>query len=268
VSSNTQTMPSAQGTIVITPTVRGYSVRRYYDPGTGQFISLDPAVDQTEAPYAYVAGDPVSAIDPLGLGCGLLSPGDCFDDAANAFLGGTTAIGNAIANSPIAQPFLSVTTDIGSALGGAYYDFASAHPCIAQGISATVQIAGLFFFPEEAGLEELAGEGSDLALSSGESWGNPATLEDHFLRHGADFGATSAENYASQASSFLQRGLSGGAEVKVDSQGVIRVYDPATDTFGSYNADGTTRTFYRPDPAAHGYPTNQAYWNAQPGSAP
>lgn len=30
--------------------------------------------------------------------------------------------------------------------------------------------------------------------------------------------------------------------------------------------DGTTRTFYRPDPASHGYPTNWDYWMAQPGS--
>jgi hypothetical protein len=54
---------------VINPTVRSYSVRRYYDPATGQFISVDPAVDQTEAPYAYVGGDPVDGIDPAGLGC-------------------------------------------------------------------------------------------------------------------------------------------------------------------------------------------------------
>ena len=44
------------------------SVRRYYDPQTGQFISVDPAVDQTETPYAYVDGDPVDSTDPLGLG--------------------------------------------------------------------------------------------------------------------------------------------------------------------------------------------------------
>lgn len=54
---------------VVGPTVRRYSVGRYYDLQTGQFISVDPAVDQTEAPYAYVDGDPVNGIDPLGLGC-------------------------------------------------------------------------------------------------------------------------------------------------------------------------------------------------------
>jgi RHS repeat-associated protein len=42
---------------------------RYYDPATGQFLNVDPAVDQTEAPYAYVDGDPVDNADPTGLWC-------------------------------------------------------------------------------------------------------------------------------------------------------------------------------------------------------
>jgi len=39
------------------------------------------------------------------------------------------------------------------------------------------------------------------------------------------------------------------------------VYDPATNTFGAYAADGTTRTFFKPG-------NGMAYWNTQPGSAP
>jgi hypothetical protein len=50
--------------------------------------------------------------------------------------------------------------------------------------------------------------------------------------------------------------------------GTIRVYDPKTNTFGSYAADGGTRTFYKPDPAVHKYKSNLDYWNAQPGSSP
>jgi hypothetical protein len=135
------------------PRSRDGSVRRYYDPATGQFLSVDPAVDRTEAPYAYVNGDPVDGIDPLGLGVG------------SWFLGTTTAIGNYIANSPVAEPFLSVTTDVGNAIGGAYYDFASEHPCIALGISTGLQVAGLFVFPEELGLEGLAAEDGGGILS-------------------------------------------------------------------------------------------------------
>jgi hypothetical protein len=43
---------------------------------------------------------------------------------------------------------------------------------------------------------------------------------------------------------------------------VVR-YDPTTDEFGVVNADGTIRTYYKPDPAVHGYPTNLDYFNAQ-----
>jgi len=50
----------------------GYLIGRYYDPATGQFISVDPLVDLTEAPFSYVDGDPVSETDPTGLCCGLL----------------------------------------------------------------------------------------------------------------------------------------------------------------------------------------------------
>ena len=66
-STETLTMRARHEEIVITPRVRGYSVRRYYDPQTGQFISIDPAVDQTERPYLYAADDPVDSSDPSGM---------------------------------------------------------------------------------------------------------------------------------------------------------------------------------------------------------
>jgi RHS repeat-associated protein len=54
------------------PTGLTYNIRRYYDPATGQFISVDPAVDETEQPYSYAGDDPIDAIDSLGLGCSFL----------------------------------------------------------------------------------------------------------------------------------------------------------------------------------------------------
>lgn len=43
-----------------------YLLSRYYDPSTGQFLSVDPAVDQTLQPYAYAADDPANESDPTG----------------------------------------------------------------------------------------------------------------------------------------------------------------------------------------------------------
>jgi RHS repeat-associated protein len=44
-----------------------YLRARYYQPSSGQFINLDPAVSQTKTPYLYANGDPVNATDPSGL---------------------------------------------------------------------------------------------------------------------------------------------------------------------------------------------------------
>jgi RHS repeat-associated protein len=43
-----------------------YLINRYYDPATGQFISVDPQLTQTQQPYSYAGGDPVDATDPPG----------------------------------------------------------------------------------------------------------------------------------------------------------------------------------------------------------
>ena len=43
------------------------SVGRYYDPPTGQFLSVDPLVRQTQQPYLYAADNPVKFSDPTGL---------------------------------------------------------------------------------------------------------------------------------------------------------------------------------------------------------
>ncbi|MGH9169527.1 MAG: RHS repeat-associated core domain-containing protein [Acidimicrobiales bacterium] len=39
---------------------------RYYDPATGQFLSVDPDIDQTGQAYVYAGGDPVNNVDPSG----------------------------------------------------------------------------------------------------------------------------------------------------------------------------------------------------------
>ena len=44
-----------------------YMRARWYDPATDQFMSRDPDVAQTMAPYAYAADDPTDVTDPTGL---------------------------------------------------------------------------------------------------------------------------------------------------------------------------------------------------------
>lgn len=121
----------------------------------------------------------------------------------------------------------------------------------------------------EEGIEQATRDGARQATKAGDdalrlparqSFGNPAKLDDHFRRHGGDFGAKSADDYAAQASDFLQRSQRQRLPTKIDADGVVRVYDSRSNTFGAYNPSGTTRTFFKP--------TSRTYFDRQPGSAP
>lgn len=57
-----------------------YLIGRYYDPETGQFLSVDPLVAETGQSYVYTGDDPVNGVDPLGLCTSngiFLVPGAC-----------------------------------------------------------------------------------------------------------------------------------------------------------------------------------------------
>jgi len=53
------------------------SINRYYDPSTDQFLSVDPDVQETDQPYAFVNDDPLNVEDPLGL-CVRTPSGGCY----------------------------------------------------------------------------------------------------------------------------------------------------------------------------------------------
>ena len=61
------------------------------------------------------------------------------------------------------------------------------------------------------------------------------------------------------------RGTHFKVPTKVDADGVIRMYDPTTNTFGAYGPDGITRSYFKPNPAEHGLPSNWDYRVDQPG---
>lgn len=57
-----------------------YLRARDYDPSTGQFMTADPAVELTRQPYAYVANNPLTRVDPDGLRYCPASGGPCYED--------------------------------------------------------------------------------------------------------------------------------------------------------------------------------------------
>jgi RHS repeat-associated protein len=58
--------PFGYATAYTDPSGLLYLINRYYDPATGQFLSVDSAVIQTGEPYEYAGGNPVSNTDPTG----------------------------------------------------------------------------------------------------------------------------------------------------------------------------------------------------------
>ena len=51
--------------------------------------------------------------------------------------------------------------------------------------------------------------------------------------------------------------------VRLRTNGDVVRYNPGSNTFGVMDSSGAPRTYFRPDPAQHGYPTNLDYFNAQ-----
>lgn len=96
-------------------------------------------------------------------------------------------------------------------------------------------------------------------IAEGTDWANPDKLNEHYKRHGGDFGATSEEEYAEMAHEFWENRERIHILIKDDDvEGKVRVYDPETNTFGSYTKDGRTLTFYKP-------PEGKPYFDRQHG---
>jgi len=114
-------------------------------------------------------------------------------------------------------------------------------------------------FAERSAPSPPLGNVESKAPPSGKTWGNPASLADHFERHGADFQAKDPEDYARKAWEFLQRAKTEGFPAKIGADKVLRVFDPKNGTFAAYNRDRTTRTFFKPE--------SRTYFDRQPGKS-
>jgi RHS repeat-associated protein len=91
-----------------------YLIHRYYDPATGQFLSIDPDVAETGQPYVFTNDDPLNAEDPLG---------DCwgwctFTDAAHAVTKAVSSAGDLVYKYRVTIILGVVTVAAVAATGG------------------------------------------------------------------------------------------------------------------------------------------------------
>jgi filamentous hemagglutinin len=100
-------------------------------------------------------------------------------------------------------------------------------------------------------------------MGRGAKFADEAKLQDHFQRHGGDFDAKTSTAYQQEADGFLTGSKPTGVLEKMRTNGGIVRYNPSTDEFGVVSKNGVIRTYCKPDPNVHGYPTNLDYFNAQ-----
>ena len=123
---------------------------RYYDPATGEFMSVDPDVSQTDRPYAYAGDDPVNESDPTGrstLGiCGELSIvlGGGYGFNGCAFLGQRGRFGQINSVSVSETNVLSIGVQAGASLNVGFQVSTAANPHDLTGWFYQVQVAADF----------------------------------------------------------------------------------------------------------------------------
>jgi RHS repeat-associated protein len=69
-----------------------YLINRYYDPQTGQFLSVDPEVGLTFEPFAYAGGNPVTNTDPTGMWLRTCNESTEFKDCKTRFTNWETTV--------------------------------------------------------------------------------------------------------------------------------------------------------------------------------
>ena len=72
-------------------------------------------------------------------------------------------------------------------------------------------------------------------------------LEEHYEKHGREFGSISQDEYLLQAQSLRDRAAGGDILEAVRDDGVTTRFDRQSGTFLAFNEDFTIRTFFKPN---------------------
>ena len=93
-------------------------------------------------------------------------------------------------------------------------------------------------------------------FGSGVGFADQRRLDEHFEKHGAEFGRITKQDYLRQAQ-LLRDAKAGGPILEaVRRDGVITRFDQHTGAFIAFSANGVIRTFFRPN-------DGERYWRRQ-----
>jgi RHS repeat-associated protein len=221
-----------------------YMRARWYDPQTGQFLSVDPLDTETGAAYYYAEDDPTTFSDPTGLDswCVVLIPG------------GLAGPGCAPPPS-IPNPLPGVAHAIGQLASGAWQDVKS----IGNAIGSLLFSSASGPNPEDE--DQCAPEGAngpegpvdnadateDTAGSLWDDWqGTNMSDEDSFNYHFATHGdGRTAAQYSQDASNWAENPAGSGTEVKLaNGETGIRYRTPGGGPGGILTQGGKIVTFW------------------------
>jgi pyocin large subunit-like protein len=85
------------------------------------------------------------------------------------------------------------------------------------------------------------------AFSKSTGFRSPSLLRTHFEKHGAQFDAPTAARYLELAQALRDAPVSSDVLEIVRADGSITRFDKKTGAFLAFDADGTLRTFFRPN---------------------
>lgn len=96
-----------------------------------------------------------------------------------------------------------------------------------------------------------------LLAASGPGFRSRRQFNEHYAKHGAEFGRISPAEYLRLAQALRDTPAGGPILESVTPQGIVSRFDRRSGSFGAYNRDGTIRTFFLPN-AGERYFHNQA----------
>jgi RHS repeat-associated protein len=253
-----------------------YLRARYYDPVTGQFLTLDRLVDATHEPYAYAGGDPINNVDPTGTVFSQIPDGNPYGYADSVGSGPTSATAAEFSMSSYDR-FRSA---LEAAAGRAAAKQAAKDPCKGHSILKQFQCVSMLSLPfmthgeggagddpgitdelvygytpafQEAALTDSAfAEGVPENYAGGDAAGlhfaSSKQLSGHFTKHENEFSGEyeNPEAYLQGARDFFSGARGAGYASYIRPNGDTVVYNYNSNEIGMVTKSGVIKTFFRP----------------------